>query len=94
MVTSKESVANQASASFGQFPLLIPDMDTIDLEALIGRAKAFAQEKGLWDGCGLGVILHGTEGPCADGTPVMHTRVLGTSVAAERLGSRAFSLTA
>jgi hypothetical protein len=94
VVTSKECIANQASTSFGQFPLLVPDMDTIDLEVLISRAKAFALEKGLWDGCGIGVVMHGSEVPCADGTPVMHTRLLGIPAASERLGSRAFSLTA
>lgn len=64
VVTDSVHVANQASVHFGQYALLVGDIDfstwpadrslTAMVDELVAQAALFAQDKGLWAGQGTG----------------------------------------
>lgn len=54
MVTDQEHVANQMSAAFGVYPLLVPSLSDVRVEDLVDAARAYAREAGIWDGYGTG----------------------------------------
>eukprot|EP00198_Chlamydomonas_reinhardtii_P006402 XP_001695738.1 pyruvate kinase [Chlamydomonas reinhardtii] len=92
VVTDSVHVANQASVHFGQYALLVGDIDfstwpadrslTAMVDELVAQAALFAQDKGLWAGQGTAILLHGRDDLSADSQPVLRAVDLADLVGA------------
>ncbi|KAG2439977.1 hypothetical protein HXX76_004095 [Chlamydomonas incerta] len=92
VVTDSLHVANQASVHFGQYALLVDNVDfskwpadhslTAMVDELVAQAALFAQDKGLWAGQGTAILLHGRDDLSADSQPVLRAVDLADMVGA------------
>lgn len=58
---SRPADSSTYQPSHGSVCVQVPRMD-VGVDKLVMAAKSFAEEEGLWQGVGVGIVLHGQVG--------------------------------